>query len=257
MNQKESKSIEVVNDLLGYPGLKIIQRPDMFNFSLDSTILSYYVTINKRCKNIIDLGCGNGFIPIFLSLRTKSKIIGVEIQEELALLAKKSVKLNNLEEQIYILNDDLNDIYKKVGVSKFDVVTSNPPYFKYEEDSNINDSEYKTLARHEVKTNLDLVVKSASILLKDGGTFAIVHRASRLCDVLDTFKKYSIEPKRLLFVYPKVNKDALAIFVEGIKSNKSGGLKVLPPLYVNDEFDKYTSEILDIFNYKDNNHEKI
>lgn len=245
-----NNKVEVINDLLGYPGLKIIQRPDMFNFSLDSTILAYYVTINKRCKNIIDLGCGNGYVPIFLSLRTTSHIDAVEIQEEAYDLAKRSVSLNNLDNQISIYLDDLNNIYEKLGSQKYDVVTSNPPFFKYDDSSNINESVFKTIARHEVLTNLDKVVFSASKLLKDGGTFAIVHRASRLLDIIETFRKYHIEPKRILFVYPKTAKDALSVFVEGIKSLKTGGLKILPPLYVNDEYDQYTQDILKIFNYQ-------
>ena len=106
--------IEVINDLLGYEGLKIIQRPDIFNFSLDSTLLASFVTINKQDKFIIDLGCGNGYIPIFLTLRTSAQLIGVEIQEEIADLAKRSVEYNALQKQITIYHNDLKDIYKLI-----------------------------------------------------------------------------------------------------------------------------------------------
>ncbi|MBR2138978.1 MAG: tRNA1(Val) (adenine(37)-N6)-methyltransferase [Bacilli bacterium] len=246
-----TKNNEVVNDLLGYEGLKIIQRPDMFNFSLDSTILAYYVSINKTTKKIIDLGCGNGYIPIFLSLRTKALIHGVEIQEESFDLATRSVEINNLEEQIKIYLGDMKQIHKQLGVAQYDVVTSNPPYFIYKEESLINSNDYLTIARHEVKVTLDEVVHSANILLKDGGTFAMVHRVERLMDILEAFRKHSIEPKRLLFVYPKTtSEEALVVFIEGKKSNKKGGLKILPPLYVYNEENKYTDEILKIFNYK-------
>ena len=134
----ETKQNEVINDLLGYEGLKIIQRPDAFNFSLDSTILADFVTIKLRDKKIIDLGCGNGYIPIFLTLRTNASIYGVEIQEDIYDLAVRSVKLNNLEEKVNIINGDIKNIYEKLGTSTFDVVVSNPPYFKYKEESNIN-----------------------------------------------------------------------------------------------------------------------
>ena len=247
----KTKNNEVVNDLLGYEGLKIIQRPDMFNFSLDSTILAYYVSINKTTKKIIDLGCGNGYIPIFLSLRTKALIHGVEIQEESFDLAKRSVEINKLQDQINIYLGDMKQIHKQLGVAQYDVVTSNPPYFIYKEESLINANDYLTIARHEVKVTLDEVVHSANILLKDGGTFAMVHRVERLMDILEAFRKHSIEPKRLLFVYPKTtSEEALVVFIEGKKSNKKGGFKILPPLYVYNEENKYTDEILKIFNYK-------
>ena len=246
-----TKNNEVVNDLLGYEGLKIIQRPDMFNFSLDSTILAYYVSINKTTKKIIDLGCGNGYIPIFLSLRTKALIHGVEIQEESYDLATRSVELNNLNDQINIYLGDMKEIHKQLGVAQYDIVTSNPPYFVYKDESLINANDYLTIARHEVKVTLDEVVHSANVLLKDGGTFAMVHRVERLMDILESFRRNKIEPKRILFVYPKTSsEEALVVFVEGKKSNKKGGLKILPPLYVYNEENKYTDEILKIFNYK-------
>ena len=246
-----TKNNEVVNDLLGYEGLKIIQRPDMFNFSLDSTILAYYVSINKTTKKIIDLGCGNGYIPIFLSLRTDALIHGVEIQEESYDLATRSVALNNLNDQINIYLGDMKEIHKQLGVAQYDIVTSNPPYFVYKDESLINANDYLTIARHEVKVTLDEVVHSANVLLKDGGTFAMVHRVERLMDILESFRRNGIEPKRILFVYPKTtSEEALVVFVEGKKSNKKGGLKILPPLYVYNDENKYTDEILKIFNYK-------
>lgn len=247
----EIKQNEIINDLLGYEGLKIIQRPDVFNFSLDSTILADFVTIKLKDKKIIDLGCGNGYIPIFLTLRTNASIYGVEIQEEIYDLAKRSVTLNNLDDKITIINEDMKKVHEILGTSTFDVVVSNPPYFKYQESSNINKNEYLTIARHEVKVTLDEVVKCANILLKDGGTFAMVHRSDRLLEILETFRKYNIEPKTLRFVYAvTTSKESVAILVEGKKKTKPGGLKVLNPMYVQDEFGNYTEEILKIFNYK-------
>ena len=111
----EIKNKETINNLLGYDGLKIIQHEDILNFSLDSTLLASFVSINLRDKKIIDLGCGNGYIPLFLSLRTKEHIYGVEIQTDIYNLAKRSVELNQLESQITIINDDVNNIYKTLG----------------------------------------------------------------------------------------------------------------------------------------------
>lgn len=249
---------EIINDLLGYEGLKIIQRPDAFNFSLDSTLLADFVTIQKRDNKIIDLGCGNGYIPIFLTLRTKSNnIYGVELQEEIYDIAKRSVELNQLEQRIQIVQGNIKDIYKELGISCFDVVTCNPPYFKYQESSNLNKNDYLTIARHEVEITLLEVLKSANILLKEGGTFAMVHRTERLLDVLEAYRNAGIEPKRLRFVYPKTNStESLIILVEGKKSKNKGGLKVLKPLYVYDDNGKYTKEVLDIFNYKEEKYDE-
>ena len=245
-------AVEVINDLLGYEGLKIIQRPDAFNFSLDSTLLADFVTINKNDKMIMDMGCGNGYIPIFLSLRVQkdAHIYGVEIQKDIYDLAYRSVKLNNLENQITIVNQDLKTLHNDFGICKFDVITCNPPYFKYKETSNINKNDYLTIARHEVMVNLDEVVKEASLLLKEGGTFAMVHRSERFTDILFTFRKYKIEPKRLRFVYPKRDSDSLIVLIEGKKSLNEGGLKVLKPMYIYNKDNSYTKEVLKIFNYQ-------
>lgn len=252
-NELKSKNKEVVNDLLGYEGLKIIQRVDAFNFSLDSTLLADFVTINKRDKTIIDLGCGNGYIPIFTTLRTKSnQIYGVEIQPDIYDLAKRSVKLNNLEEKITILNEDMKNLPKIFGNSYFDVITCNPPYFKFKETSNINQNDYLTIARHEIKITLEEVLEVTQKILKDGGTFAMVHRTERLIDVIEAFRNKGIEPKRLRFVYPKkTSTESMMILIEGKKSKNQGGLKVLPPLYIYNKNGKYTKEVLNIFNYQE------
>lgn len=252
-NELKNNDKEVINDLLGYEGLKIIQRIDAFNFSLDSTLLADFVTINKRDQRIIDLGCGNGYIPIFTTLRTKSnQIYGVEIQPDIYDLAKRSVKLNNLEEKINIINDDMKNLPNTFGNAYFDVITCNPPYFKFKESSNINQNDYLTIARHEVKITLEDVLEVVQKLLKDGGTFAMVHRTERLIDVIEAFRNKGIEPKKLRFVYPKkTSTESMMILIEGKKSKNKGGLKVLPPLYIYNKNGKYTKEVLNIFNYQE------
>lgn len=242
---------KVINDLLGYDGLKIIQDSEMFNFSLDSTLLADFVTINPQDKTILDIGTGNGFIPLFLTLKCNNKIDGIEIQQELVNMANESIKLNKLEDRINIICDDVRDYYKKIGVSKYDVITCNPPYFIYKETSNLNKNDYLTTARHEVTLNLDELLDSVRKLLKDNGTFSMVHRTERLLDILESFRKYGIEPKRIRFVYPKKSStSSLLVLIEGKKSKKPGGLKILKPLYVHNENGQYSKEVLNIFNFK-------
>ena len=247
---------EVINDILGYDGLKVIQDSEKFNFSLDSTLLVNFINPSLKKEEILDIGCGNAFIPIFLSLKTKNHITGVEIQEDIYNLAKRSVELNHLENQITILNKDIRSFYKEVGVSQFDLIVSNPPYFKINDESKLNKNDYLTIARHEITLTLDELLDSVKKLLKDNGKFYLVHRADRMIDIIETFRKYGIEPKRLQFVYPKKSaSDAYLILIEGIKSKKSGGLKILKPLYIHKENGEYRDEILKIFRYKGEKHE--
>lgn len=227
--------MEVLNDILGYPNRKIYQNTDYFTFSLDSVMLSNFVTIKLRDKNILDLGTGNGVIPLILSLRTNKSIVGVELQKKLAILAKKSVKYNELENQISIVCSDMKAYVSRDTIENFDVITCNPPYFKVNEKNYFNLQTEKTIARHEVSISLDEVVFVASKLLKNNGTFALVHRTERLLEIFDLFRQYKIEPKRVQFVYENLNKPSTLVLIEGTKNGKSG-LKIESPfvLYRND-----------------------
>lgn len=251
VKNKESilKDGEVLNDLLGYEGLKIIQNPEMFNFSLDSTLLGHYATINKNVKSIVDLCTGNGPVPMFLSLRSNAKIIGVEIQEQSCDLAVRNIAINNLENQIKIIKGDLKGIHTLIGKHAHDIVTCNPPYFKINVDSNVNKNDYLTIARHEVLVNLEEVVLEAALLLKQGGRFVMVHRPDRLVEIIEMFKKYKIEPKRLRLVYPRINREANVLLIEGIKGGNPGNLRVEAPMFVYESETSlnYSEEILEIF----------
>ena len=238
----------VCNELLGRPLLKIYQDTDAFNFSIDSMLLASFATITKKVNSICDLCTGNAPIPLYLTLRTKAKIIGVEVQKESYDLAIKSINENKLENQIEVLNDNLIDINKKIGKSKYDLVTCNPPYFKMG-DHNINPGDRKAIARHEILATLDDIVKEASTLLNSKGIFAMVHRPKRLVEILDTLRKYKIEPKRLQFVYPKEGSECNHILIEGVKDG-APGLKVLDPLFIYGEDGKWTNSILKIYNYE-------
>ena len=232
--------------LLGFEDMYIMQDNEMFNFSLDSVLLPNFVTLNKKIDKVMDIGCGNAPIPLILSTLTSAKIYGVEIQEKAYELAKESVEINNLTNNIEIINADINEFYKNIESDSFDVITCNPPYFKVNENSNFNISEYKTIARHEIMLDLERLFKIAKKLLKNNGNIAIVHRPERLSDIILEMKKNNIEPKRIQFVHPKKNADANILLIEGTKNGKPG-IKILPPLFSHNEDGEYTDEIKKYF----------
>lgn len=238
--------MEVVNYLLGYKNLKIVQNTDMFNFSLDSVLLPNFVTLNKNTAKILDIGCGNAPIPLILSTKTRAKIIGVEIQKDVYELALKTVKMNDLEKQIEIINDDINNIYTYFETESFDTVVCNPPYFKVATTPNLNTIEYKTIARHEIKLNLEQIINIAKKVLKNNGNIAMVYRPERLSDIITIMRKNNIEPKRIRFVYPKETKEANILLIEGVKNGRPG-LKILSPLYSHCENGEYSKQIKKYF----------
>ena len=240
------KIMNVKNDLLNYRNMKIIQNTDMFKFSLDSVLLPNFVTINKKDKKILDIGCGNAPIPLILSTKTQAEIIGVEIQEEVADLALKSVSINNLDNQIKIINADINEISKKWKTEIFDVITCNPPFFKIAEKSNLNLSEYQARARHEVSLTLEQLVQISCKLLKNKGNLAIVHRPERLMELLFCLKKYNLEPKKIQFVYPNTSKESNIVLIEA-KKNGNSGVKILEPIFVHEKDGSYTKQVLKFF----------
>lgn len=238
--------MEELNHLIGYEKIKIYQNNDMFKFSLDSILLPNFVTINKNVKNILDIGTGNAVIPIVLSLKTKAKITGVEIQKDVYELAVKSIKYNNLDKQIKILNQDIKEYANINETETYDLITCNPPYFKVGNNSHFNISEYKVIARHEVKLNLEDILKISRKLLKNNGTLALVHRPERLIDILTIMRKYNIEPKKIQLVYPNLGKEANILLIEGIKNGKPG-LKILEPIYAHNKDGSYTNKIKKYF----------
>lgn len=234
--------MKVINYLLGYKDLYIVQDTEMFNFSLDSVLLPNFISLNKNIKNVMDIGCGNAPIPLILSTKTNAKIIGIELQKEVCEMAKESININNLDKQIEIVNADINKIYKDYEVGSFDLITCNPPYFKYTDTSNVNLNDYKTLARHEIKLNIEQIMTISKYLLNNNGVIGIVHRPERLSDIVQAMRNNNIEPKRIQFVYPHENSEANIVLIEGRKNGRPG-VKILPPLISHDPNGKYTDEI--------------
>lgn len=238
--------MEVVNDLLNYDNIKIVQNSDWFSFSLDSVLLANFVHVNNKMR-IMDFCCGNAPIPLILSTKTNSKITGVEIQKEVFSLAIKSVRLNNKEKQIEIINEDVKNLHNIYETDSFDLITCNPPYFKYKNSSNINNNNTKALARHELSLTLEDVFKTAKKILKNDGKLAMVHRTERLIDIICLMRKYNLEPKRIRFIQPFSNSNSNLVLIEASK-NGNAGLKIESNLIVHDDNNNYTEEVLEIFN---------
>jgi tRNA1(Val) A37 N6-methylase TrmN6 len=232
-------------DYLLNEDMRIIQSPSVFAFSLDAVLLAKFAYMPIQKGQIVDLCTGNGVIPLLLSKRTKGKIIGVEIQERLYDMAKRSVQYNELEEQVEIIHGDIKDMPQQLGYSKYDVVTCNPPYFPTVSADEMNKNRHLAIARHEIYCTLEDVIKVSSQLLKQGGKAAFVHRPGRLLDIVTLMRQYRLEPKRLRFVYPKMGKEANTILIEGIKDG-SPDLKILPPLIVYNDYNEYTDEVKQI-----------
>ncbi len=240
-------SQEVINYLLAHKDMQIIQRKDMFNFSLDTVLLANFCTLNKDVNEIVDFGTNNAAIPLLLSRRTDKKITGVEIQKDAVDLAIKNIELNHLDNQISIIHADIKEFVKTA--QKVKLVVCNPPFFKVGERSNLNENEYLQIARHEIKINLDEIIKSAAMILDNKGRFAMVHRPDRMIEIINCMQKYDIEPKRIQFVYPKVGKESHIFLIEGMyKGNK--GIKIEQPLYAHENDGSYTKDVRRMFGEK-------
>lgn len=230
-------------DIIPGSDYKIIQNKDRFSYGTDAIFLSHFA---KAKGTVIDLGTGTGIIPLRLYAKDKVDIIyGVEIQEEVAEMAKRSVELNNLEEKIKILHMDLKDLPKQFGKNTIDTITSNPPYMK-SGGALINPKENFAISRHEIACTLEDIVKVGEYLLKPLGKFYMVHRPDRLVDIIYTLRKYKLEPKYIRFVQPKIAKKPNLILIEAMKDGKPD-LKFYDPLIVYNEEGTYTDEIYKIY----------
>ncbi len=235
--------MNVINDLLDYNDMKIIQNPNMFCYSLDSIILPNFITIKSNVKKILDIGCGNAPIPLILTTKTNADIDAVEYQKEIYELAKSSVELNRLEDRINLICGDIKEVYKNIKTETYDIITCNPPYFKIDSTSRKNISKYKSIARHELYLNIEDVCKISKKILKNKGILGVVHRPERLFDVLEAMKKNNITPKKIQFVHPNEQKEANILLVEGVK-NGNDGVKILKPIFTHENNGSYREEII-------------
>ena len=228
-------------------GYRIIQKKKGFCFGMDAVLLSGFAQV-KDGEVAVDLGTGTGIIPILLEAKTKGKhFTGLEIQKEVAEMAERSVRLNHLEDRVDIVRGDIKEASRLFGKASFDVVTSNPPYMN-DNHGLKNPDLPKAIARHEVFCTLDDVCREASLLLRSGGRFYMVHRPHRLAEIITALKTYRLEPKRMKLVHPFADKDANMVLIEAVRGGRSM-MKVEAPVIVYQKPGLYTQEIYDIYGY--------
>lgn len=241
---KYIKEDETIDDLQ-LKGLNLIQKVDGFKFGIDAVLLSDFACIKTKHK-VMDLCTGTGIIPFLVYGKyTPKSVYGLEIQEDMIDMAKRSVQLNSLEEKVFFVNEDLKNLESLKKLEKFDVVTVNPPY-KLNNAGILNPNDKLAIARHEILCNLEDVISASRVLLKDNGRLFMIHRPERLADIFTLMRKYKIEPKRVKMIHPKMGKAPNIVLVEG---QRDGGayLKWEAPLYVYDNDGKYTKEIDTIY----------
>lgn len=240
---KESERL----DELQRNGYQIIQSPEKFCFGMDAVLLSGFAQV-KPGGAVLDLGTGTGIIPILLEAKTPADhLTGLEIQEESADMARRSVELNGLSGKINIVTGDIREADQIFKSASFDVITSNPPYM-IDAHGLQNPQEPKAIARHEVCCTLEDVVRIAAKLLKPGGHFFMVHRPFRLAEIITVMTAYKLEPKRLRLVYPFVDKEPNMLLIEGVRGGRPR-MTVEKPLIIFEKPGKYTAEIRDKYGY--------
>ena len=240
------KENERIDDL-EYKGLKIIQNPEGFCFGIDAVLLSNFAKEIRNNSIVLDLGTGTGILSILLSAKTNlEKIYGIDIQEEVVDMAKRSVKLNKLENKIEIINKNIKELEEIFEKNTIDSIVTNPPYKKLE-TGKTNENEKKFISRHEVTASLEEFIKISFNLLKDKGTFYMVHRPERLSEIIYTLKKHKLEPKKIRFVHSSYEQEPKLVLIKAVKNAKEF-LTVEKPLIIYKENGDYTDEILKIYN---------
>lgn len=228
-------------DDLQREGLKLIQNPAWFCFGMDAVLLSAFTHVGRDCS-CLDLGCGNGVIPILLAGRTEGRsFTGLELQADVAEMAQRSIEYNQLGERVHIVHGDIKEATSIFEAASFDVVTSNPPYL-IQSHGLLSGTGHKAAARHEIHCTLEDVISGAAKLLKSGGHFFLVHRPFRLAEIITCMVSHRVEPKRMRLVYPYVDKEPNMVLIEGVRGGNSR-MKVEKPLIVYEREGIYTEEV--------------
>ena len=242
---EQLKENERIDDLQ-YKGLKIIQNTEGFCFGIDSVLLAHFANDIKNGSKVIDLGTGTGIIGTLLCGKIPNvQMCGVEIQEEVYDMAKRSIILNHLEDKFTLINANIKELEGSKEEGTYDVVVTNPPYQK-DHTGVQNENEKKLLSRHEISASLEDFIRVSGKLLKEKKDLYMVHRPHRLVDIIELLRKYKLEPKKMQFVHPKVGKEPNLVLIKATKY-ANPFLKIEKPLYVYEENGEYTKDILTIY----------
>lgn len=243
INLKEGERL----DDLQRNGYQIIQNPGRFCFGMDAVLLTGFSRAQEKDK-VLDLGTGTGIIPILMAAKTKAeRFKALEIQEESADMARRSVLLNGLEKRIDIVQGDMKEADKIFKAASFDVVTCNPPYM-IGHHGIANSEEPKAIARHEICCTLEDVVRVTAKLLRPGGNFFMVHRPFRLAEIMTLLTKYKLEPKRMQLVHPYIDREPNMVLIEANRGGRSR-MKIEPPLIIYESPGVYTETIVKQYGY--------
>lgn len=248
MRDIELSNNERIDDL-EFRGLKLIQNAEGFKFGVDAVLLSDFAKRLKKGSVVVDIGSGTGIISVLLCEKTNlKKIYGIEVQEEVAKICEKNIKLNHLENKFEVFNMNVKNIETKFSKGEIDVVVTNPPY-KKEKSGLTSIDKVNLISRHEVECTLEDIIDKSSYLLKDLGQFYMVHRAERLVDIMCLLRKYRLEPKVLRFVHSKPGEKPNLVLVKAVKYAREY-LKIEDPLYIYGDDGEYTDEIYTIYEKK-------
>lgn len=231
----------VVRDLLG---TKIMIESEIGKaFNLDTIVLSDFVRIPRGTKLIGDFGCGNGAIMLYLSGKFDGDILGVEIQEDRYNQALSNIKRNQLDQRLIVTNQDI----KTFKWSKqFDIIVSNPPFFKLNDETKRSSDLDMMIAKHEIHLNLEELVLSVRKNIKHHGLFFLIHKADRLEELILTLNKNEFTLKRIRFVHPNMHSEPNQVLIEARFKGKEH-LKVMPPLVQYKDKAVYSDEMNEIY----------
>ncbi|MFZ1300752.1 MAG: tRNA1(Val) (adenine(37)-N6)-methyltransferase [Leptotrichiaceae bacterium] len=227
--------------------LQLIQRNDFQNFTLDSVLLSDFITINRTIKNALDIGTGNGIISLLLANRSKANIVAIELYEIMAEVAKRNVISNKLEDRIDVIQADIRDYEKHFKKDNFDLIFCNPPYFEYDgNNAQVNELDQLAKARHEIDITIKEIIQISAYLLRNKGYFTLVFRSDRVFEVVEMLKAHNLAPKRIKYCYTGKDKDSKLCLIEAVK-DASQGVKVEYPIFIYDDNGEKTEYIKKLY----------
>ncbi|NLY91948.1 MAG: tRNA1(Val) (adenine(37)-N6)-methyltransferase [Firmicutes bacterium] len=236
---------ETETDRLGLGPLRIKQSPAIFKFTVDPILLAAFARI-RPAASVLDLGTGAGVIPLWLTgYRGIRQVTGLEIQPEVAALARENVRLNGLEERIRIITGDLRNPPPELTPGGFDRVLSNPPYWPAGTHP-LPEAPCLAQAKFELSCTLEDVIRAAAFFSRNGGRVAFIHLPERLTDLLSIMRRYKLEPKRLCLVQPKPGAPPHRVLVEGEKLARPG-LKVMAPFPIHGPDGEFSPEMKAVY----------